>query len=79
MNNTDLQNIIDKAAFLVGGYAFWQRENNIEIVALKSPNHVLIMSQDGDIIESSMDDIEIAIVQDYWHRNKKYLNVPQYA
>lgn len=79
MNNIDLQQIIDRSAFIVDGYAFSEKEDIIEIVALELPNHVLLMSPDGDIIESSMDDIEITIVQDYWHRNKKYLKEPQYA
>lgn len=79
MNNTDLQKVIDRAAFIVDGYAFSKKDNSVEIVALNAPNHVLIMSLDGDIIESSMDDIEIAIVQGYWQRNQKYLKEPQYA
>lgn len=70
MNNTDLQKVIDRAAFIVDGYAFSKKDNSVEIVALNAPNHVLIMSLDGDVIESSMDDIEIAIVQGYWQNNK---------
>ena len=33
------------------------------------------MDYDGVVLETSMDDIEIDIVLDYYHRNKKYLEV----
>lgn len=79
MSNTELNRIISRAAFIVDGYAFSKKENNVEIVALDTPNHVLIMSLNGGIIESSMDDIELTVVQDFWQKNKKYITDPQYA
>lgn len=79
MSNTDLNTIINQASFVVGGYAFLKKENNVKIVALGSPNHVVIMSLNGEIIESNMDDIELVVVQDFWQKNKKYIIDPQYA
>ncbi|MBQ0064120.1 MAG: toxin-antitoxin system, toxin component [Prevotella sp.] len=79
MSNSDLKNIIDKACFIVGGYVFSRKENNIEIVSIASPNHVLLMSLNGGVLESSMDDIELTIVQEYWIKNKKYLTDQHYA
>ena len=53
-------------------------ENNIKVVNLNSPDKALLMDYTGDVLETSMNDIEIDIVLDYYHRNKKYMEV-QYA
>ena len=53
-------------------------ENNIKVVNLNSPDKALLMDCTGDVLETSMNDIEIDIVLDYYHRNKKYMEV-QYA
>ncbi len=40
-------------------------------LSLHAPFHALIVSKDGEVIETNMDDIEISIVLNYWNRNKK--------
>ena len=37
------------------------------------------MSSEGEIYETSMDDIEIDIVLVYWEKNKKYMEESIYA
>ena len=32
-----------------------------------------VLSADGKVLETTMDDIELAIVQDYYSRNRKHL------
>lgn len=59
---------------IVCGYAFSEAENHfIRVVNLHAPFHALVMNQDGEPIETNMDDIEISIVMKYWNRNKKLL------
>ncbi len=59
---------------IVGGYAFSQTEDNfIRIVNLHAPFHALVIAQDGEVLETNMDDIEINIVLKYWNRNKKVM------
>ena len=74
MNNNDITNIASTAQMIVNGYAFTLMENDmVRVVYLHEPHHALIMTQDGETIETSMDDIEIDIVQGYWKNNKKTL------
>ena len=37
------------------------------------------MTKEGDIYETTMDDIEINIVLGYWEKNKKYMEENAYA
>ena len=73
-----LKAIADSAEMIINGYAFVRDKNNIKVVNLNSPDKALLMDCTGDVLETSMNDIEIDIVLDYYHRNKKYMEV-QYA
>ena len=41
--------------------------------------HALVMSPEGDVYETTMDDIELSIVLGYWAKNKKYMEENDYA
>lgn len=70
----EIKEIADKANMIINGYAFTFSENNqIKILNLNSLEKALIISNDGNIIETSMDDIEISIVLDYWNENKEFM------
>ncbi len=74
MNEKEKQAIAESASMIVGGYAFSQTEDNfIRIVNLHAPFHALVIAQDGEVLETNMDDIEINIVLKYWNRNKKVM------
>lgn len=70
--------IADSAEMIINGYAFVKDGENVKVVNLNNPNKALYMDYTGDVLETSMDDIEIDIVLDYYCRNKKYMEV-QYA
>lgn len=74
MNTTERDTIATKADMIVCGYAFLRTEDTfIHVVNLNTPFHALVMTQDGEIMETNMDDIEISIVVKLWIRNKKLL------
>lgn len=73
MSEIEFNRIIDKAAFVVDGYAFSMEDGQVHVLALRAPGHALVLSQEGEMLETNMDDIELAIVMDKWQRNKKYL------
>lgn len=70
-----LEAIADSAEMIINGYAFIKAENNVKVINLNNPNKALLMDCTGDVLETSMNDIEIDIVLDYYHRNKKYMEV----
>ena len=74
MKEEEIKSVAEKAMMIVCGYAFSQNEEGlIRVVYLHPPYHALVMTSEGDVIETNMDDIEISIVQKYWNRNKKLM------
>ena len=59
--------------FIVNGYAFACVDENIRVVNLNNMNKVTLMTRNGDVLETSMDDIEISVVKKYWERNKRFV------
>lgn len=64
--------IADSADLIVGGYAMMKHELGIRIVNLNSGN-ALIVSKDGQVLETSMEDIEVAVALDYLKVNRSFL------
>lgn len=70
---TDVIKIADSADMVVNGYAFSRREDGIQVLNLNNPDRASLLSLDGQLLETSMDDIEIRIVQDYYQRNRQFM------
>lgn len=64
--------IADEAELIVGGYAMMRHELGIRIVNLHSGN-ALILSSDCRVLETSMDDLEVAVAIDYLKTNRSFL------
>lgn len=65
--------IADAAQLIINGYAFTKDSNKIRVLNLHKPTKATLLTNEGDVIETSMDDIELDIVQDYYNRNRKYM------
>lgn len=42
---------------------------------MNNPQKASLLSDSGDVLETSMDDIELSIVHDYFQRGLKYMEV----
>lgn len=74
MNEEEIKIVAENAMMIVCGYAFSQTEEGfIRVVYLHPPYHALVMTSEGEVTDTNMDDIEISIVQKYWKRNKKLM------
>lgn len=69
----NLREIADKADMIVSGYAFTKTPNGIRVINLKNPEKAAVLMKDGQISETSMDDIELSIVMGYLQKNAKYM------
>lgn len=69
----ELIKIANEADIIVNGYAFKVKEDRISVLNLNRPDRAVLLSADGDVLETSMDDIELSIVQNYLQKNRKYL------
>ena len=66
MKEEEIKAIAEKAMMIVCGYAFSQTEEGfIRVVYLHSPYHALVMTSEGEVTETNMDDIEISIASKY--------------
>lgn len=69
----ELIRIANNADFIVNGYAFTQNGENLSVLNLNQPDCAALMSRSGEVLETSMDDIELVIVRGYLLKNLKYL------
>lgn len=68
-----IKEIADHANMIVDGYAFTRENGKIRILNLNKPDKALVISEDGKVLETTMDDIEIRIVLDYWDSDREFM------
>ena len=66
--------IVDSADLIVGGYAMMNHELGFRIVNLNSGN-ALIVSKDYNILETSMEDLEVEVAIGYLKTNRSFMEV----
>lgn len=69
----DIKIIADKADIIVNGYAFTREEDGIHVLNLNNPDKAVVYSTDGEVLETTMDDIELSIASRYLQQNIKYM------
>lgn len=69
----DILKVADEADLIVNGYAFTKCEEEYRILNLNRPDRAVVLSVEGEILETTMDDIEVQIVKDYYEKNKKFM------
>ena len=69
----DIKTIADKADIVVNGYAFTREADGIHVLNLNSPDKAVVFSEDGEVLETTMDDIELSIASRYLQQNLKYM------
>ena len=69
----DIKTIADKADVIINGYAFTRNEDRIQVLNLNSPDKAAVFSADGQVLETTMDDIELSIASRYLQQNLKYM------
>lgn len=72
MNKEELETISSNADMIVCGYAFSKTEDsNIRIIDLREPHHATVLSNEGEVLETTMEDVELNIILDLWKKNKR--------
>jgi len=69
----DIKTIADKADIIINGYAFTLEDDRIRVLNLNSPDKAVVFSADGEVLETTMDDIELSIACRYLQQNQKYM------
>ena len=68
-----LKEIADKADMIIKGYAFTRDGDFVRVLNLNGGQTSMVMSPDGTMIETNMDEIEQALVQSIWSKDSKYM------
>ena len=68
-----IREIADKADMIVNGYAFTRCTEGFRVLNLNRPDRAVVFSNDGKVLETSMDDIEVRIAGDYLEKNRKFM------
>ena len=58
---------------IVNGYAFTRENGQIRVLNLNNLDKALVLSEDGRVLQTTMDDIEIRIVLYYWDNDRKFM------
>ncbi len=69
----DIKTIADGADIIINGYAFTQDDDEIHVLNLNNPDKAVVFDSDGEVLETTMDDIELSIVCRYLQQNLKYM------
>ena len=65
--------VADTADIIVNGYAFTKSGDHIRVLNLNKPDKAAFISRLGEVLETTMDDIELDIIQEYYKRNSKFI------
>ena len=71
----DVIEVADMADMIINGYAFTKENDFIRVLNLNNSDKAVIIDKYGEVLGTSMDDIEIQIVKAYWNKNKALLEV----
>lgn len=69
----DIKKVADAADMIINGYAFTKCNEGYQVLNLNKPSNAVVLSITGDVLETSMDDIEIEIVKDYYIKNRELM------
>jgi len=69
----DVKKIADEANMIINGYAYTLEGDFVRVLNINRPDKAAVLSLDGQAIETTMDDIELQIVTNYYDKNKTYL------
>ena len=70
---TDILQVADQADLIVNGYAFTRCKDGFQVLNLNRPNKAVVFSPCGEVLETSMDDIEINIAKEYLEKSLPFM------
>ena len=73
MTKSTIMSIADAADMIVNGYAFTRDPKGFRVLNLNQPDKAAVFSKVGEVLETSMDDIELQIALDYYIDNRQFL------
>ena len=73
MPEKELETIADRANMIVAGYAYTKIDDVIKVLNLNDPNEACILSKDGEMLSTNMDDATLLLAQAYYLKNRSFM------
>ena len=73
MPDERIREVADNADMIIRGYAFTRDGDFIRILNLNDGESSMVISPDGTMVETNMDEIEQVLVLNIWNRDSKYM------
>lgn len=74
MSQTEIEKIAAEAKFIIAGYSFSvNEENQVRVLNLENPTEAAVLTKEGDLLETTMNDSKLALVQSYYLKNKEFI------
>lgn len=73
MLDARLRELADRADLIVRGYAFSRDGDFVRVFNLNDGFSAMILSPDGTMLETNMDEIQQALVLRIWERDAPYM------
>ena len=73
MPEAKIEEIASNADMIINNYAFTRKNGTISILNLKHPERAMVISEDGKMLETNMDEIEQVIVLNIWEKDSEYM------
>ncbi len=73
MPQTEIEKIAAEAKFIIAGYSFSLNEENQVRLNLENPTEAAVLTKEGELLETTMDDSKLALVQSYYLKNKEFI------
>ncbi len=76
MSEEMLKEIADNADMIIAGFSYTKREDgNISVLNLDKPDEASVLDTEGEMIETTMDDVTLCMAQAYYLKNREFMEV----
>ena len=75
MPEEKIRMIADDADMIIRGYAFKRKGEFIHVFNTNDGESAMVITDEGTMIETNMDEIEQALVLNIWAKDSKYMEV----
>lgn len=69
----DIKQIADNADVIVNGYAFTAESEIVRVLNLNNTNSAAVINAKGEVVETTMDDVELDIVLGIYAKSRCYM------
>ena len=76
MSEAMIAKIADEANMIIAGFSYtFNDKGYIRVLNLNDPEQACVLFPDGTMIETTMDDSTLALVQAYYLKNREFMEV----